>query len=171
MPLYATREGAPSPDGAGHADTSSGGNTPETHCSYVCGMPAADPDAPPGDDLGAVRMAAHAYEAALTTGDAGAATGWFESAAEVSRFGPDGAQLGPAAVAAARAAQRPTPEPMWLVDEVRSIGAGVALHLAVLQRGDSTIQRTQVWRHGDDGWRIAHAHVSRVPGPPVVVAR
>lgn len=124
---------------------------------------------PPIDDVHAeVAAAAHAYEAALVAGDVGAATAWFEGADDVSRFGPDGAQLGPAAVAAARAAQGPQPEPAWLLDEVRPLGPGLALHLAVLARGDVHVQRTQVWRQGRDGWRITHAHVARLASPVAV---
>lgn len=119
-------------------------------------------------DVADVRAAAHAYEAALVAGDVAAATAWFESCSDVSRFGPDGAQLGPVAVAAARAAQGPQPEPAWLLDEVRTVAPDVALHLAVLERGEVSVQRTQVWRRGDDGWRIAHAHVARIPGPTPV---
>lgn len=122
----------------------------------------------PQNALGEVAAAAHAYEAALVAGDVAAATAWFETASDVSRFGPDGAQLGPAAVAAARAAQGPQPEPRWLLDEVRPLGPGLALHLAVLDRGAAHIQRTQVWRAGPGGWRIAHAHVARLEGAPRV---
>lgn len=123
---------------------------------------------PPQNALGEVAAAAHAYEAALVAGDVAAATAWFETASDVSRFGADGAQLGPAAVAAARAAQGPQPEPEWLLDEVRELGPGLALHLAVLARGDVQVQRTQVWRRGVDGWQIAHAHVARLAGPVAV---
>jgi hypothetical protein len=44
----------------------------------------------------AVSRAAHAYEQALVDGDTSAAAGWFDTAPDVSRFGPEGAQHGPA---------------------------------------------------------------------------
>jgi hypothetical protein len=127
--------------------------------------PDADPSPPDADPSphADVRDAAHAYEAALVTGDVAAATAWFSTDPGVSRFGPDGLQVGPAEVAAARAAQSAQPEPVWLVDDVRSLGDDIALHLAVLDRDGVTIQRTQVWQRGHDGWRIAHAHVTRLP--------
>jgi hypothetical protein len=108
-----------------------------------------------------VHDAAHAYEAALVSGDTAAAAAWFEDGTEVSRFGPEGAQFGAAEVRALRAATAPVAAPTWVHDDVRLLAPGVATHLAVLHRGGAVIQRTQIWRHGDGGWRIAHAHVSR----------
>lgn len=115
--------------------------------------------------VGAVRSAVHAYEDALVAGDVAAATGFFETGADVSRFGPDGAQLGPAAVGAARAAQGPQPPPGWILDEIRTLSSDIVLHLAVLDRDGIAILRSQVWRRGEKGWRIAHAHVTRSTEP------
>ena len=107
-----------------------------------------------------VLAAAHAYEDALAAGDTAAATGFFDTEPTTSRFGPDGSQLDLAAVRALRASSAPTPVATWLHDEARPLADGVVLHLAVLERGGRTIQRTQVWVRRTDGWRIAHAHVS-----------
>lgn len=108
--------------------------------------------------------AAHAYEDALVSGDTAAAAAWFEGGPAVSRFGPEGAQFGAEQVGALRASTAPVAAPAWLHDEVQMLSTGVATHLAVLDRGGVTIQRTQIWRCGPDGWRIAHAHVSRPSG-------
>jgi hypothetical protein len=115
----------------------------------------------PDLDAIAVSRAAHAYEQALVDGDRAAATAWFDGTDDVSRFGPEGAQWGPAAVAALRAATAATPVATWTREEAVGLADGVVLHLAELQRGATTIQRTQVWRRTAAGWRIAHAHVSR----------
>ena len=134
-------------------------------------MPSAEPrtrSCAPESDVEAVRFAAHSYEDALVAGDVAAATAWFESEDDVSRFGPDGVQLGPAAVAAARASQAPQLAPIWILDEARSLGPDIVIHLAVLRRGDAWIQRSQVWRRGAAGWRIAHAHVAKTLEPATV---
>jgi len=111
--------------------------------------------------LDAVRAAAHAYEQALVDGDAATATAWFDTGPDVSRFGPEGAQHGSADIAALRAATAATPPATWLHDEATALADGLVLHLAELARGDVVVQRTQVWRRTDAGWRIVHAHVSR----------
>lgn len=116
------------------------------------------------DEPAAIRRAAHDYEAALVSGDTASAAGWFCDAEPVSRFGPEGQQLGVAAVVGLRQSTEPMPEPTWLHDEVRMLGSDAALHLAVLDRGGFHIQRTQVWQRGASGWRISHAHVSRLAG-------
>jgi hypothetical protein len=111
-------------------------------------------------DVDEVLAAAHAYEDALAAGDAVAATACFDTERSTSRFGPDGSQLDLDAVRALRASSAPTPVATWLHDDARLLAPGVVLHLAVLDRGGRTIQRTQVWVRRTDGWRITHAHVS-----------
>ncbi|CAN5754533.1 hypothetical protein BH10ACT1_BH10ACT1_13690 [soil metagenome] len=122
----------------------------------------ADPD----QDLGALAVATHAYEDALAAGDTVAAAAFFDRDPATSRFGPEGSQLGLDAVVALRSSTGPTPPATWVHDSIRLLAPGVALHLAVLERGGATIQRTQAWIHGPEGWRIAHAHVSRLPPAP-----
>jgi hypothetical protein len=116
----------------------------------------------PDTEEQAVLAAAHAYEAALASGDTVAAAAFFDADPSTSRFGPEGAQLDLDAVHALRASTAPAPEATWLHDSVRSLAPGIVLHLAVLDRGGATIQRTQVWVRRTHGWRIAHAHVSRI---------
>jgi hypothetical protein len=108
-----------------------------------------------------VSAAAHAYEQALVDGDTAAATAWFDDSPDVSRFGPEGAQYGPAQVAALRAATAPTAPATWRHEAVTPLAADVALHTCELDRGTTTVQRSQVWRRTGAGWRIVHAHVSR----------
>ena len=108
-----------------------------------------------------VSAAAHAYEQALVDGDTAAAGAWFDDADDVSRFGPEGAQHGPDQVAALRAATAPVAPATWRHEAVTVLADGVALHVAELERGATTIQRTQIWRRTAVGWRILHAHVSR----------
>jgi hypothetical protein len=113
----------------------------------------------------AVSAAAHAYEQALVDGDTAAAAGWFDDAATVSRFGPEGGQHGPEAVRALRATTPPAAPATWRREDVTVLADGVVLHVAELDRGATTIQRTQVWRRTERGWRILHAHVSRRSAP------
>jgi hypothetical protein len=113
-------------------------------------------------DVAAVRAAAHAYERALVDGDTAAAAGWFAGDDDISRFGPEGSQFGRDEVAALRASTAAVAAPEWLYEDVRPLAGGVVLHLALLQRGSTRIQRSQVWVRRDDGWRITHAHVSRL---------
>ena len=125
-------------------------------------MPAEITDFGGDPNLHALWAAAHAYEDALAAGDTTAASGFFDDDPRTSRFGPEGAQLDLAQVQALRASTAATPPAVWLHDSVRSVGPGVALHLAILDRGGATLQRTQVWIQRPNGWRIAHAHVARL---------
>lgn len=111
----------------------------------------------------AVYAAAHAYETALVDGDTEGAASWFAPHDPVSRFGPEGAQLDRASIESLRANTLPQPAPNWIHDEVRVLAPGVAVHLAVIDRGGVTIHRTQLWVETSAGWRIGHAHVSKVP--------
>jgi hypothetical protein len=123
------------------------------------GAPGPDPD------LGAVLQAARAYELALAAGDGAAALAHFDAAPDTSRFGPDGAQLDRDAVARLRAAAPPTAPAEWRHESARRLGPDHVLHLALLERGGTAIQRTQVWHRTHDGWRITHAHVSALRSP------
>lgn len=105
---------------------------------------------------------AHRYEDALVAGDTASAAAWFDGNAAVSRFGPEGSQFGPAEVSALRATTGPVAAPVWLDERVVALSDGAVLHLAVLRRGEITIQRSQVWVDRPHGWRILHAHVSRL---------
>ena len=117
------------------------------------------------DDLRALQQATHAYEDALAAGASAEASAFFDDDPATSRFGPEGAQLDLDAVRALRAATGATAAATWLHDSIRLLDATTALHLAVLERGGTIIQRTQVWVRRPAGWRIAHAHVSRpTPG-------
>lgn len=107
-----------------------------------------------------VLAAARAYEAALASGDTEAASAWFDDDACTSRFGPDGSQLDRDQVLALRASSAPTPDATWLHERARQLGDDVVLHIALLDRGGSTVQRTQAWVRRPAGWRIVHAHVS-----------
>jgi len=111
-------------------------------------------------DLLAVSAAAHEYEQALAAGDGAAALAFFDDAAETSRFGPEGAQLDRDAVVHLRTSSAPTPPASWRHESARPLGPDAVLHLAVLERGGATVQRTQIWRRTGDGWRMVHAHVS-----------
>jgi hypothetical protein len=111
-------------------------------------------------DLDAVLHAARAYELALAAGDGVAALAHFDAAPDTSRFGPDGAQLDRDAVARLRATAPATAPAEWRHESARPLGPDHVLHLALLERDGAPIQRTQVWRRTDEGWRIAHAHVS-----------
>ena len=111
-------------------------------------------------DLEAVLHAAREYERTLAAGDGAAAFAYFDTAADTSRFGPDGAQLDLDAVERLRASAPATAAAEWRHESARPLGPDHVLHLALLERGGATIQRTQVWRRTDTGWRIAHAHVS-----------
>lgn len=115
-----------------------------------------------GSETAAVTACAHRYEDALVAGDTDAAAAWFDTDDAVSRFGPEGSQVGPAEVSALRAGSAAVAAPVWLDERVVTLGDGVALHLAVLRRGDVTMQRSQVWVDRPQGWRILHAHVSRL---------
>lgn len=106
-----------------------------------------------------VRALAHEYEAALAVGDAVAARALFAADERVSRLGPEGLQVGPGQVGAVRTT-RPLGEAAWLHESCRAVAPDVVLHVAVLDRADHVVQRTQVWHRGPEGWRIAHAHVS-----------
>ncbi len=110
---------------------------------------------------------AHAYEQALIDGDGAAAAAFFADADDVSRFGPEGAQLGRQAVVALRTSYSPMVTPVWLDEQARLLAPGLIVHLAVLQRSGVTVQRTQVWKHDGSAWRIHHAHVSRLADPQV----
>ncbi|QXC61056.1 nuclear transport factor 2 family protein [Aquihabitans sp. G128] len=114
------------------------------------------------DELAALAAATHAYEDALAAGDGVGAAAFFDDQPDTSRFGPEGAQLDLAAVRALRAATGATPPATWRHDAIRPLSPATALHLAVLERGGATIHRTQVWARRPDGWRIVHAHVSRL---------
>ncbi|HEY3672142.1 MAG TPA: AtzH-like domain-containing protein [Acidimicrobiia bacterium] len=118
------------------------------------GEPAADAD------LDAVLHAARDYEHALAAGDGAGAFAYFDTAPDTSRFGPDGDQLDREAVARMRATAPATAPAEWHHESARPLGPDHVLHLALLERGGATIQRTQVWHRTADGWRIAHAHVS-----------
>jgi len=117
------------------------------------------------DGESAVRNAAHRYEDALAAGDTAAATAFFDQDEATSRFGPEGPRYGFADLAALRSATPPQGVARWLYEEVRPIASDAILHIAVLQRAGATVQRTQVWRRRSAGWRIVHAHVSRMPSP------
>jgi amidase len=117
-------------------------------------------------DLAAVSAAAHRYELALASGDGAAALACFDPAADTSRFGPEGAQLDHDAVTRLRTGSAPTPPATWTHESTRALGPDAVLHLAVLERGGATVQRTQIWRRTDDGWRIVHAHVSSPRSSP-----
>jgi hypothetical protein len=112
------------------------------------------------DELAAVLQAARDYEDALGSGDGVAALGFFDDAPDTSRFGPEGAQLDRDAVARLRASAPTTAAAAWRHESARALGPDHVLHLAVLERGGATIQRTQVWHRTESGWRIAHAHVA-----------
>ena len=114
------------------------------------------------DDLRALEQATHAYEDALAAGASAEAAAFFDDEPFTSRFGPEGAQLDLDAVKALRASTGPTPAARWLHDSIRLLDHTTALHLAVLERNGIIIQRTQVWIRRPVGWRIAHAHVSRL---------
>ena len=111
-------------------------------------------------DLAAVSAAAHDYEHALAAGDGAGALAFFDDAPETSRFGPEGAQLDHDAVARVRGSSVATAHAVWHHEFTRSLGPDAVLHVAVLERGGTTVQRTQVWRRTLEGWRIVHAHVS-----------
>jgi amidase len=111
-------------------------------------------------DLDAVLGAAREYERTLAAGDGAAALSYFDAAPGTSRFGPDGSQLDVAAVARLRTSAPATAPAEWRHESARPLGPDHVLHLALLERGGAMIQRTQVWHRTDDGWRIAHAHVS-----------
>ncbi len=127
----------------------------------------------PSTVVAEVSAAAHDYEDALVAGDVRRATAWFgvdfDQTGEardrqdgvVTRFGPGGEQRGATEVAGARAAQAAVDAPIWISDDVEPLSPDIALHLAVVRRGDQIVQRTQVWVLGETGWRIRHAHVSR----------
>ena len=85
---------------------------------------------------------------------------FFDTAPGTSRFGPEGAQLDHDAVARLRTSSAPTAPASWTHESMRPLGPDVVLHLVVLERGGAMVQRTQVWRRTETGWRIAHAHVS-----------
>lgn len=112
-----------------------------------------------------VLAAARAYEDALAAGDTEAASAWFATDPRTSRFGPDGSQLDLDAVRALRASAAPTPPATWVHESARTLAPGVVLHLAILERGGTTVQRTQLWTRTEEGWRIAHAHVSNPRSP------
>lgn len=122
-----------------------------------------DSPAAHGSDVDEVIACAHAYEEALVAGDVTTASSWFDTSAEVSRFGQEGEQVGWDAVALARTQVR-TPGPaVWLHEDCRHLGGPSYLHIAVLQRVDTVVRRTQIWQRRGDRWRIAHAHVSNRP--------
>jgi ketosteroid isomerase-like protein len=103
---------------------------------------------------------ARAYEEALVAGDVMAASAWFDEGSDVSRFGQEGEQFGWDSIAVARS-RVPQPEPaLWLHESCRHLGGPSFVHVAVLQRGDVVVRRTQIWQRRGDQWRIAHAHVS-----------
>lgn len=94
------------------------------------------------------------------SGDVVAASAWFDEGSDVSRFGQEGEQFGWDSIAVARAQVRRTEPALWLHESCRHLGGPSFVHLAVLQRGDVVVRRTQIWQRRGDQWRIAHAHVS-----------
>lgn len=112
-----------------------------------------------------VVAAAHAYERALVDGDGPGAAAFFAEDGDISRFGPEGAQFGREAVVALRTSYPQVAAPAWVDEQARVLAPGVVVHLAVLQRGDTVVQRTQLWKHDGTSWRIHHAHVSRLAAP------
>ena len=116
--------------------------------------------------LAGVQAAVEDYDAALATGDAARATAWFDPRPSSTRFGPEGEQWGIDEVAAVRAATAPTGAPTVVDERARHVADDLVLHLRVIERGGRIVQRTQLWRRTDPGWRIVHAHVSvRAVGP------
>jgi len=113
-----------------------------------------------GSDVDEVVACAHAYEDALVSGDVDAASAWFDVDPSVSRFGQEGEQLGWDSIALARSQIRRAAPAVWLHEHCRHLGGPSFLHVAVLQRGDVLVRRTQIWQRRGDQWRITHAHVS-----------
>lgn len=113
------------------------------------------------DTATVVRDHAHAYERALVEGDGNAAAAFFADTDDITRFGPEGAQYGADQVRNLRKSYSPVATPEWLYDEVVVLSPDAAIHKAVMQRGDVIVQRTQIWML-TTGWKIVHAHVSRV---------
>lgn len=113
-----------------------------------------------GSEIDEVIACARAYEDALVAGDVMAASTWFDVDPGVSRFGQEGEQFGWDSVAKARALVRPVEPAVWLHECCQHLSGLSYVHLAVLQRGDVMVRRTQIWQRRGDQWRITHAHVS-----------
>jgi len=113
-----------------------------------------------GSEIDEVIACARAYEDALVSGDVAAASAFFDVDPGVSRFGQEGEQFGWGSVAQARALVLRAEPAVWLHERCQHLSGSSYVHLAVLQRGDVMVRRTQIWQRRGDQWRITHAHVS-----------
>lgn len=110
-----------------------------------------------------VTASVQAYDAALSEGDLDGVDSWFWHSALASRVGERGSVVGYEAIAAARRTGAAPSEPRE--DEALTVvplteHTAVALLLYERPSSGRRGRRTQVWLRTDDGWRIAHAHLS-----------
>ncbi|HEY4331302.1 MAG TPA: AtzH-like domain-containing protein [Ilumatobacteraceae bacterium] len=113
-----------------------------------------------------VRAMSDAYEAALLANDIDAMNGVFWESPEVLRFGVGDAQVGIDEVVAWRAAAIPvSPRRRITSRTILELAPGVVAVDLTFRNGDEHAigRQSQTWVRGDDGWRIARAHVSVIP--------
>lgn len=103
------------------------------------------------------------YDQALAAGDLDRVDAWFWPDEGASRIGETGAIHGHAAIAAARRSGAAPSEPRT-EEQMRIVPLTLDTAVVILEylrpRTGRRGRRTQVWLRTDDGWRIAHAHLS-----------
>ncbi|MET7541321.1 amidase [Streptomyces sp. NPDC005507] len=108
------------------------------------------------------------YEKALGANDVAALDHWLLDAPDTVRAEGSMVLSGHAAISDFRRS-RGTGAPARTVERVHEVPVteGVAVLIAeTLRAGGARGLQTQVWQLAGEGWRIAAAHVSAVPGPP-----
>ena len=121
-------------------------------------MPFQFPDA-----VAEVRVAFHAYEAALVANDLAALSSWFSDGDDVVRFAFGDIQLGAAAVARARRSTPVQTAPRTVEQlELRAWSPDVVSAFAVCRLDESgeVVHQSQVWVRMARQWRVCAAHVS-----------
>lgn len=122
---------------------------------------------PAATEIEQVTAAFEAYEAALLANDVDAINAAFWDDPATLRFGIGEMQVGYAAVAAWRATAPPvSPQRTITSRRVLHLAPGaVAVDITFANGSDPSIGRqSQTWIRTDQGWRIARAHVSVIPG-------
>jgi hypothetical protein len=127
-----------------------------------------EPDFDPGPVEEDVRHAFVTYERALMENDVSAMDDWFWADERLVRFGLSEVQHGAAEVAAWRRTSPGVPRNRTHMRvTVTAFDPNTAVVALVFRNGDDPAvgRQSQLWRRGEHGWVVVHAHVSMMSPP------